>query len=160
MRRGGLAVSRFLLLAAALGLAAVLATLLLDSAAVRSLGSSGELEIGFVTPFRYDSLGNDLDAENGEVVTLWNQGDRTIDVSGWVLNNEEGVAYEFPEGFSLAPGGQVAIHTGCGEDSTTDLYWCSRRPLWNDRGGVASLSTPDGRQVAAYRYGGCASCSM
>jgi hypothetical protein len=151
---------RFLALAAAVGLAAVLAALLISNGGSHSLRSSEELQIGFVTPFQYEGLGNDLDSTRGEVVTLENHGDESIDLSGWVLSNEEGIAYEFPDGFSLAPGEQVAIHSGCGEDTATDLYWCSRHPLWNDKGGVASLLTPDGRQVVAYAYGGCASCSI
>jgi len=153
-------VSRFLLMAAAVGVVGILALLLFGGEDGRDLRLSERVPLGFVTPFRYDPLSGDLDSTSGEVVTLKNYGDEPIDVSGWTLSNERGTAYEFPEGFSLAPGAQVSIHSGCGQDSNTDLYWCSRHPLWDDSGGVASLSMPDGTQVIAFAYGGCASCSI
>jgi len=152
--------SRLLLIVLATGLAAVLTMLLLGTEGNRTLASSMEYPIEFVTPFSYDALGTDRANLNGEVVTLGNTGADPIDISGWTLRNERGEAYVFPKGFSLAPGEQVTIHSGCGEDSNIDLHWCSRHPIWNDAGGVAILSTRDGEDVASYSYGGCASCSI
>ncbi|MFC2077560.1 lamin tail domain-containing protein [Candidatus Bipolaricaulota bacterium] len=148
--------SRFLLVLLAAGLAAVLAALLLGSEDTHSLASSMSHPIEFATPFRYAPPAD----VTGEVVTLRNTGTDPIDMSGWTLRNERGEIYVFPAGFSLAPQGQVAIHSSCGEDSESDLYWCSRLPVWNDNGGVATLSTRDGEDVASYSYGGCTSCSM
>jgi len=148
--------SRFLLLLLAAGLATVLAALLFGSEESHSLASSMRHQIEFATPFRYAPPAD----VTGEVVTLGNIGAEPIDMSGWTLRNERGEAYVFPEGFSLTPGEQVAIHSGCGENAASDLYWCSRLPVWNDNGGVATLSTRDGEDVASYSYGGCTSCSM
>ena len=147
---------RFLLMAVAVGLIAVGATLLLGEEVTRSLGYSTDGAIEFVTPFHYAPLAS-LD---GEVVTLRNAGDEPIDLSGWTLANESGGSYTFPDGFSLAPGDQVAVHTGRGEDTATDLYWRLRAPVWSDKGGTAILTTPDGEIAAAFSYGGCATCSI
>jgi len=147
---------RFLLMAVAVGLIAVGATLLLGEGEMRSLGYSTDGSIEFVTPFEYAPLA-DLD---GEVATLRNCGDAPIDLSGWTLADESGAVYTFPEGFTLTAGAQVAVHTGRGEDTASDLYWRSRVPIWNDKGGRAILTTPDGEIAAAFSYGGCASCSI
>lgn len=147
---------KFLLLVAATGLAVALALLLLGEEDLHRLDASGTGPIEFVTPFRYAPTAN----LRGEVVTLRNAGDRPVDLSGWRLSSERGDIYVFPEGVSLGPGESVAIHSGDGDDSASDLYWHARVPVWNDRGGVATLTTREGEVVAAYAYGGCASCAM
>jgi len=41
----------------------------------------------------------------------------------------------------------VTLHTGDGTNSATDLYWGSKRPIWNNDGDTASLYDHNGRLV-------------
>jgi len=62
---------------------------------------------------------------NDEYVTLKNTGDRLIDMTGWSLSNKLNDAFTFPDGFDLPGGATVTVYTGCGVNTTTELYWCS-----------------------------------
>ena len=85
-------------------------------------------------------------------MTLKNTTEEPIDMSGWMLRNKNLVTYTFPDGFTLEGGARVVIHTGCGEDTAADLYWCSLRPMWGDQTDSAGLLNESGRKVAAYEY--------
>jgi hypothetical protein len=53
--------------------------------------------------------------------------------------------FTFPDGFGLAGGATVRIHTGCGPDTATDLHWCiSGSAVWNNDGDTAFLVDPAG----------------
>ena len=68
-----------------------------------------------------------------EYVCLTNQDSTPADMSSWVLRNVLGRSYNFPTGFSLAPGQTVRVHTGAGADSATDLHWAYRvNPAWEN----------------------------
>jgi micrococcal nuclease len=99
--------------------------------------------------------GPDEDDLNGEWVLLENRGSREADLTGWMLRDESSVnRYSFPSGTRLAPGGQVAVHTGCGADTPGDLYWCQDGPLWNNGGDTALLLDPRGNVAGRLGYSG------
>ena len=103
----------------------------------------------------FDPRGPDEDDPNGEWVLLGNLADQDADLTGWMLRDESTQnRYAFPAGTLLSPGGQVLIHTGCGEDSPTDLYWCSAGPVWNNGGDTALLLDPAGNVAGRLRYSG------
>lgn len=107
------------------------------------------------------SLAEDVDAKiedwsedgNGVVITnaswadewveITNYGDSAQDLTGWSLKDEQNHTYAFPEGFVLAAGGFVVVHTGVGDDSATDLYMNLGNPIWNNGGDVATLMDAD-----------------
>ncbi len=96
--------------------------------------------------------GPDEDDLNGEFVVLGNQA-AEIDLTGWTVRDESSAnRYALPDGFTLAEGAGVTIHTGCGEDTATDLYWCADQPVWNNDGDTALLLDPVGAPVSRYRY--------
>jgi len=109
-------------------------------------------QIAFVAPFRYNAPGDDWRNLNEEIVTLQNEGEETLDLSGWTLRNEMMTSYEFPQGFVLAPGASVTIRSGCGDNTAADLYWCSDGPVWDDNKGVATLVAGDGTKAAIHAY--------
>ncbi|UCF10748.1 MAG: lamin tail domain-containing protein [Candidatus Bipolaricaulota bacterium] len=111
-----------------------------------------EYDVQFVTPFNYNARGDDLRNLNDERVTLQNQGEETVDMTGWTLRNHLRVTYTFPEGFALAPGAVVTVHSGCGDDSGSDLFWCSRREIWDNNKGSATLVSGDGNKVDVHHY--------
>ena len=85
-----------------------------------------------------------------EWVEITNQGQAAQDFTGWTLKDEQDHAYPFPEGFTLAPGGVVMVHTGVGDDTATDLYCNMGSPIWNNAGDVATLMDAEGNVVSQY----------
>jgi len=112
----------------------------------------GGRQIRIVVPIDHDPPGSDRLHLNDESVTLENTGEEPLDLSGWMLRNKNLVTYTIPEGFTLAPNARVTIHTGCGDDTAADLYWCSLRPMWGDQTDTATLLTDRGRKVTFYSY--------
>lgn len=107
---------------------------------------------------QFDSPGNDNDNKAEEYVCLVNTISQALDLEGWVLMDQKGfegreeTQYPFPE-FSLLPQVQLRVHTGCGEESTTDLYWCKEGfAVWNNDGDTAYLFDSTGALVAQYSY--------
>ena len=101
----------------------------------------------------YNPAGPDEDDLNGEWVLLANLADQNADLSGWTLRDESSQnRYAIPAGTLLAPGQQMTVHSGCGEDSPADLYWCSAGPVWNNGGDTALLLDPAGNVAGRLRY--------
>jgi hypothetical protein len=66
-----------------------------------------------------------------EYVCLKNEDSRPAEMGSWVIRNVMGRSYNFPPGFTLAPGATVRLHTGAGTDSASDLHWDYRvKPAW------------------------------
>jgi Lamin Tail Domain len=72
-----------------------------------------------------------LGDSSDEYVCLKNEDTAPADMGSWVLRNVLGRSFNFPPGFSLAPGQTVKVHTGAGTDTATDLHWAySVNPAW------------------------------
>ena len=106
----------------------------------------------------YDAEGEDIDNKNGEWVEL-EAGNRAVDMSGWTLMDELGErgvtshTYEFPDAFVLRSGARVQVFTGCGEDSTSELFWCARTQIWANGEDTVFLRNAGGDLVDRCRYG-------
>jgi LysM repeat protein len=86
-----------------------------------------------------------------EMVYVVNRG-LYVRLVGWTLSNERGDTYTFPD-LGLGPNGAaVAIHTGSGPDSTTDLYWGRSATAWR-AGDVATLRNTEGKVMATQTVG-------
>jgi len=100
---------------------------------------------------QWDPRGPDGDDLNGEFVRLVNEGD-AVDLSGWILRDESTRwRYAFPDRFVLV--GEVTVFTGCGADTTTELYWCAADPVWSNQGDTVLLLDELGNVVARVPYG-------
>ncbi len=99
-----------------------------------------------------DAPGNDHENLNGEYVVIRNVGGQSADLTGWVLKDESAShRYSFPAGYVLGAGESVTVYTGCGQDSTAELYWCSPRgAIWNTDGDTAFLLDPSGNVVHSH----------
>jgi micrococcal nuclease len=118
-------------------------------------GSDAPLPSITVTDYTYDPAGPDQDSLDEEWIALANRGPTTQDLAGWILRDESTQhRYLFPSGFTLTSQGRVTVHTGCGLDTATDLYWCSSGPVWSNGGDTVILQLPDGTVVARTRYSG------
>jgi competence protein ComEC len=99
-----------------------------------------------------DAAGDDRENLNDEYVVFRNDGDGTLDLSGWTVSDEAGRTYTVPDGVTLAPGATITLHTGSGTETETDLYWGSGSPIWNNGGDTVTVTMPDGTEVLAEGY--------
>ncbi|MCL1595085.1 MAG: lamin tail domain-containing protein [Actinomycetia bacterium] len=107
-----------------------------------------------IVDVQYDAPGNDNDNLNGEWVTIENRGDVRVDLSNWVLKDESAShRYTFNSGFEIEGGTAVVVYSGCGVDSTSELYWCnSGSAVWNNSGDTGFLLDPLGNIMDTYGY--------
>lgn len=96
---------------------------------------------------RPDPSGRDEQDLGGEQVTLSNDGDDGIDLSGWMLRDESSRhRYEFPDGTWLGSGESVTVTSG-------DPEWRpGGSPVWNNGGDLVMVLDPSGRVVDHLRY--------
>ncbi|MEW5827096.1 MAG: lamin tail domain-containing protein [Candidatus Bipolaricaulota bacterium] len=111
--------------------------------------------VGFTWPFHYDAAGDDAENLNDEYLTLLNEEDHPVDLSGWTIENERGVTFRFPHGAMLASRATITVHSGGGADSETVFYWRAGDPVWSDRSDLAILRDAQGNIVDVYAYISC-----
>ncbi|MFN2134786.1 MAG: lamin tail domain-containing protein [Candidatus Promineifilaceae bacterium] len=68
---------------------------------------------------------------NSEAVQIVNNGSREASLAGWKLTDQLGHTYSFGQLTLFGDGAGIALHTGSGQDSATDLYWGLEEALWN-----------------------------
>ena len=105
-----------------------------------------------VTDRNVDPEGDDSDRLADEYVTFENDGDETLDLTGYTVRDEAGATYDLPDGFSLDAGARVRLHTGAGENGPTDLYWDAGTPVWNNDGDTVIVLDKTGFAVLEYSY--------
>lgn len=118
-------------------------------------GTAAEASIE-VSRIRYDADGDDNHNLNDEWVELTNTGNGPLDLTGWSVKDESAThRYPFPSGFHLGAGATVRLHTGCGDNTSTSLYWCMEgSAVWNNSGDTAFVLDPNGNVVVAKSYSG------
>ena len=90
----------------------------------------------------------------GEYVLIWNTNDVPVDLTGWTLSNGGSKqTFTFPT-FSLAPGAEVKLWTKRGKNESGDLYWNSRKAVWNSEGDTGTLKNAGGATASVYTYTG------
>lgn len=111
--------------------------------------------VEFVAPFHYDA-GRQSDDDRGlledEYLTLLNQTENPVDLSGWIVRSDGGRTYVIPDGFVLPAGETLTLITGCGEDDERTLHWCAISEIWDNESGTAYLSMPDGTRITTHHY--------
>jgi micrococcal nuclease len=113
--------------------------------------SGVEVRIGEIAP---DPPGDDVESLNEEWVVIENRDSGSVDLTGWGIRDESARnRYEFPDGFRLAAGQVVRLRSGCGEDTDTDLHWCSEgAAVWNNDGDTVFLIDPAGNVADSRSY--------
>jgi serine/threonine protein kinase len=90
-----------------------------------------------------------------EYIILQNRGAAPQDMSGWYIESTVGPQiFNFPAGFSLAPGASVRIesYTGARNDPPQTLLW-STDAIWRNGGDKAILRNPAGAVISSKCYG-------
>lgn len=95
----------------------------------------------------YDPAGPDDDVLDQEALVLFNDGDTTVNLGGWILRDESTRhRYTFQANVSLAPGESYTV-------SSADSGWDpGGSSVWNNGGDMALLQLPDGTVVSRWRY--------
>jgi hypothetical protein len=94
-----------------------------------------------INRIRFDSPGTDTGtnhSRNGEWIRLVNPGHVVRYLRGWTVRDASTHVYQLPA-VKLAGGHAVTIHTGAGQDTSTDLYWGAADYIWNNSGDTATL---------------------
>lgn len=99
-----------------------------------------------------DVPGSDLTPEVGEHVVLTNTSGRTIDVSGYVLQDAVINRLTVGDGYSLAPGEQLRVYTGPGTNTRDRYYNDLGRNVLNNNGDSVAVLAPHLRLLDLYAY--------
>lgn len=99
-----------------------------------------------------NAAGVDFANLNDEYVVLANDGDRTLDLSGWTVHDGDDHEYRFADGFTLEPGERVTLRSGSGTDTGSELYWDAGEPVWRNLGDTVTVRDADGGVVARESY--------
>ena len=107
-----------------------------------------------VVGLAYDASGDDNTNLNEEWIRVRNDGDNIVDLTGWGIKDESASnRYSFPDGFTVSPGETITIHSGCGDDFGSQLFWCSiGSAVWNNDGDTAFLTDPSGNTHTSQTY--------
>lgn len=91
----------------------------------------------------------DLETEH---VSLENQGQAQLPLSGWRIEDGRGNVFVFPPSsqFILYPGGGVDIYTRSGVNNVSQLYWGLTQPVWTS-GATVTLRDSQGGIQATYQ---------
>jgi endonuclease YncB( thermonuclease family) len=101
---------------------------------------------------QFNAPGNDNDNKNEEYVCIVNSGSGAIDLLGWSIHDEYGWTFQFPL-FNLEGNSMLRVFTGCGTDSSQELYWCKdETAVWNNDGDCVYLINSEGIEAAKYCY--------
>lgn len=117
--------------------------------------SPAVVSVEFAWPFHFDASGEDAANLNDEYFALQNTGDVSVDMGGWTVENERGVSYRFPTGFTLHVGAFVYVHSGGGLNTAGILYWNASDSVWHNNTDIAILRNADGDIVDVYAYASC-----
>jgi micrococcal nuclease len=105
-----------------------------------------------VAEINYDAAGNDNENRNDEYVIFQNTGTDPLDISGWIVADDGGHAYTFPDETVVDPGAEVTLRTGSGTDTETTYYWGETGAIWNNDGDVVTVRNATGSTVIRESY--------
>jgi micrococcal nuclease len=120
-----------------------------ETAVAGSSGTAARIAVVRVHP---DAAGNDNENLNDEYVVFRNEGEETVDLSGWSVVDAAGKTYTFPPGTALEPGAELTLRTGTGTNDEEAVYWGRASAVWNNDGDTITLRDDDGVVVLERRY--------
>ena len=99
-----------------------------------------------------DAAGTERENLNDEYIVFTNTGDSALDLGGWTVRDAADHEYRFPAGTTLDAGATLTLRTGSGTDTTTDVYWNSGSPIWNNGGDTIFVENSEGTLVLEEEY--------
>lgn len=107
-----------------------------------------------IVEVQHNPPGPDDEHLNDEYVTIANEGDDVIDLTGWTLRDESSQNRFVFGDVPLAPGDGIKVRTGCGTNRADGLHWCATRSVWSNAGDTVMLQDTHGNIVDWWRYAG------
>ncbi len=105
-----------------------------------------------ISGVEHDPPGPDDERLNDEYVVIANEGSKPLNLAGWTLRDESSRnRYSFRD-INLKPGETVTVRTGCGEDRSDTVFWCSERSIWSNDGDTVILQDRHGNVAARRTY--------
>jgi hypothetical protein len=92
-------------------------------------------------------------SEPDEYVEIMNTGDREVDITDWVLQDEGARNFYKWEGYTLEPGATIRVYTNEVHNETGGFTFESRVAIWANGGDIAELYDADKVLVSRYAYG-------
>lgn len=83
-----------------------------------------------------------------EVIQVQRVGNGSVAMAGWVLEDEDGERYVFPD-LTLNAGASVEVNTRAGVDTVVELFWGRKEAVWRS-GEQAAIYDPQGNLRATY----------
>jgi hypothetical protein len=115
-------------------------------------GSTSCVRIGTI---HYDAQGIDNTNLNDEWVLLQNNCAEAVSMQNWFLKDSSSSNIYTFKNSTISAQQTLKIHSGCGQDTLTDLYWkCPSltHAIWNNTGDEAMLFDSHGELLSAYKY--------
>ena len=88
---------------------------------------------------------------NDEYIVIENRSNGPMDFTGWTVSDEAHHRYLFPN-FTLKPKTQVVLRSGFGKCNQNELFWGSRRTIWNNNGDTIFIKDANGYLVLNHIY--------
>ncbi len=107
-----------------------------------------------IVEFKYDPPGPDDERLIDEYLTIANSGTKPLNLAGWIVRDESSQNRYVFKGLSLKSGQSVTVRTGCGEDRSDTVFWCSEQSIWSNDGDTAILQDRHGNVVDRWTYAG------
>jgi micrococcal nuclease len=99
----------------------------------------------------YDAPGDDNKNPNGEWVEIKNTGSTSVNLKGFILEDEAHHKFTFLD-FVLSAGKTVKVYSGSGTLNSSSLYWGSSSAIWNNDGDTAYLYDSNSKLIDTYKY--------
>lgn len=107
-----------------------------------------------IVEVQYNPPGPDNEHLNDEYITIANDGQAIIALTGWTLRDESSQNRFVFGAASLAPGRSLTVKTGCGTDQPDTLHWCADRSVWSNTGDTVMLQDEYGNIANRWTYQG------
>lgn len=100
--------------------------------------------------FHYNARGDDNKNLQDEFFAIRNGCGERIEARGWSVRNTFNT-FKIPD-FSMEPGSEMKIISGAGENSGTETFLSSERPIWNNKGDTLYLKDGRGSVILSKSY--------
>lgn len=106
----------------------------------------------YIDYFRNNAIGKDEFNLNDEYIIFSNKCSYPINLNGWKVIESYGKEFEFDDSAIIGSKNTIVLHSGSGEGSSSDVFWGSTEPVWDNAIDSMELRTPDGNSVLVYSY--------
>ncbi len=103
----------------------------------------------YASAFHFNARGNDNANLNDEYVTFKNKCGGVVNMTAWKVMDSSGDGFMFPE-FFLGSSHTITLHSGKGQNNGTDIFWGSRKAVWNNKHDALLLF--DSKQTLMLNY--------